>query len=62
MNEKSNFEFHAAQGDQSLYLCGECKEPVFILENKKIYRPCGHEDAVVIANLEAVVYGKSKVT
>lgn len=54
-------EFHAAQGDQSPFLCGECNEPVFRLDDGRIYRPCGHEQAVVLANLEATVYGQSKV-
>ncbi len=61
MDKKPDFEFHAAQGDQSPYLCGECNEPVFMLENERIYRPCGHEKAVVIANMEAIVYGVSRI-
>lgn len=50
-------EFHAAQGDQSQYLCAECNEPVFVIEGK-IYKPCGHEEAAVLANMEAAVLGQ----
>ena len=50
-------EFHAAQGQQSPYQCQECGEPVFIVEGR-VYRPCGHEGAAVLANIEAIVTGQ----
>lgn len=50
-------EFHAAKGDQSPYLCAECNEPVFVV-NGIIYKPCGHTEAAVLANMQAVVYGE----
>lgn len=57
-------EFHEAKGDKSPYVCGEpdCGQPVFLLPNGKIYKPCGHDSAPVLANMEAVVYGKSVTT
>ena len=55
-------EFHAAQGDQSPYICAECGEPVLVVKGLasgvKLYKPCGHEDAAVLANMQAVVYGE----
>jgi hypothetical protein len=46
-----------AKNEPPLYLCAQCNEPVFFVEGI-IYRPCGHEDAPVLANLQAMVYGK----
>ena len=46
-----------AQNEPPLYLCFECNEPVFFVDGI-IYRPCGHDDAPVLANLQAVVYGQ----
>ena len=54
-------EFHAAQGDKSLYICAECGEPVLVItgiNGNRIYKPCGHTEAAVLANMEAVVYGE----
>ena len=51
-------EFHEAVGEQSPYLCGECNSPVFRLPGGRIYRPCGHDTAAILANMEAVVYGE----
>lgn len=45
-------EFVAERGDQSPYLCAECREPVFVLPNGRIYKPCGHDEAEVLANLD----------
>lgn len=53
---KPPVEFHAATGARSPYKCAECAEPVFLIEGK-VYKPCGHTDAAVLADLEAVVYG-----
>jgi hypothetical protein len=49
--------FRAAQGDKPLYVCGECNEPVLVIEGV-LYRPCAHAEAPVLANLEALVYGQ----
>ena len=49
-------EFHPAQGDQALYQCAECGEPVLPVEGR-LYRPCGHNEAAAIANMEAVATG-----
>jgi hypothetical protein len=55
-------EFHAAQGEESRYVCGECSEPVFLLvDTSRVYRPCGHDSAAVLANLEATVFGESDI-
>lgn len=49
-------EFHAATGDRSPYKCAECTEPVFLIDGI-VYKPCGHTEAAVLADLEAIVYG-----
>jgi len=46
-----------AKNEAPLYLCSQCKEAVFFVEGI-VYRPCGHKDAPVLANLEAKVYGQ----
>jgi len=46
-----------AKNEAPLYLCSQCNEPVFLVEGI-VYRPCGHKDAPVLANLEATVYGQ----
>lgn len=54
-------EFHAAKGDKPPYLCAECGEPVLVIQGlngTRLYKPCGHADAAVLANLEAIVYGE----
>jgi hypothetical protein len=45
------------------YQCGDCHKPVTREEkNGEIVfvRECGHTEAAVLANMEAVVYGESK--
>ena len=55
-------EFHAAQGDKSQYVCAECGEPVLVIvgvaSGTKIYKPCGHTEAAMLANIDAVVFGE----
>lgn len=46
-----------AKNEPPLYLCSQCNEAVFLVGNI-VYRPCGHEDGPVLANLQAVVYGQ----
>jgi len=46
-----------AKNEAPLYLCSQCKEAVFLV-NGIVYRPCGHKDVPVLANLEATVYGQ----
>ena len=50
-----------AKGELPLYLCAECNEPVFVVEGI-VYKPCGHTNAPVLANMEAVVTGTSSVS
>lgn len=52
-------EFHAAQGDETPFVCGECGEPVFVLDGGRAVRPCGHESATIIANMTAIAKGAS---
>ena len=49
-----------AKGEKPLYLCGQCDEPVFLID-EILYRPCAHNEATVLANLEALVSGSSSV-
>lgn len=49
-----------SKGDEPLYLCAECNEPVFLVEGV-VYKPCGHTDAAVLANLKAILLGQSEV-
>ena len=56
-------KFSAAQGDLTPYICGSCQEPVFVLPDGKIYRPCGcPEDTVLLANMEAICRGAGAAT
>ena len=50
-----------AKGEPPVYLCAQCNDPVFLVEGI-LYRPCGHKDAPVLANLEALVRGTSGVS
>jgi hypothetical protein len=50
-----------AQGEKPLYLCAQCNEPVFLVDGI-VYRPCGHNESPVLANLEALVRGASSVS
>jgi len=50
-----------AKGELPLYLCAECNEPVFLVEHI-VYKPCGHSEAAVLANLEATLRGTSAVS
>lgn len=54
-------EFHPAQGQKSLYQCAECAEPVIPIEGGRLYRPCGHNEAAVVANMEAVAMGEAVI-
>jgi hypothetical protein len=47
------------RGEPPLYTCFECSEPVFVL-NKIVYKPCGHKEAGVLANMTAIVSGSGK--
>ena len=49
-----------AKGDEPLYLCAECNEPVFLVDGV-VYKPCAHTDAAVLANLTAILRGTSEV-
>jgi len=49
-----------AKGELPKYLCAQCNEPVFLVGGI-VYRPCGHKDAQVLANLEAALRGTSSV-
>jgi len=49
-----------AKGETSPYSCATCNEPVFVVSDI-VYKPCGHKDAPVLANMEAVVRGTSSV-
>jgi len=49
-----------AKGDPPLYECAKCGEPVFLVGGV-IYKPCGHTDAAVLANMTAIVRGTSEV-
>ena len=49
-----------AKGDEPLYFCAECGEPVFLVEGV-VYKPCGHTEAAVFANMTAIVRGTSEV-
>lgn len=44
-----------------MYECAECGEEVTMNPDGTLIRKCEHENATVIANLEAVVYGESSV-
>ena len=46
-----------AKNEPPLYLCAQCKEPVFFVGGI-IYKPCAHAQAEVLANLRAEVYGE----
>lgn len=46
-----------AKNEAPLYLCSQCNEAVFLVEGI-VYRPCGHKDVPVLANLEAMVSGR----
>lgn len=55
-------EYHAAMGDQTPYVCGECGEPVFVIPpSNRIVRPCGHDSAAIVANMEALATGASSL-
>jgi len=49
-----------AMGEEPLYLCSECNGPVFLVD-QIVYKPCGHADAPVLANLQAVLHGTSAI-
>jgi uncharacterized Zn finger protein (UPF0148 family) len=50
-----------AKGEEALYSCAECGEPVFLVDGV-VYKPCGHTDAAVLANLQAILRGTSEVS
>jgi hypothetical protein len=54
-----DLDFHNARGDESPYICGDCGEPIFRLDGERLYRPCGHTEAVVVANIEAIATGRA---
>ena len=49
-----------AKGEEALYSCAECGDPVFLIDNV-VYKPCAHTDAAVLANLQAILRGTSEV-
>lgn len=49
-----------AKGEEALYSCAECGDPVFLVDGV-VYKPCGHADAAVLANLTAILRGTSEV-
>lgn len=42
------------------YQCAECGAPV-VLHDGNYFRECDHAGVAILANMEAIVYGKSKV-
>lgn len=55
-----NSQPNLSKGDEPLYLCAECNGPVFLV-NGIVYKPCGHTEAAVLANLQAILTGTSQV-
>jgi hypothetical protein len=49
-----------AKGEEALYSCAECGDPVFLIDSV-VYKPCAHTDAAVLANLQAILRGTSEV-
>jgi hypothetical protein len=49
-----------AKGELPKYLCAQCNEPVFLVQHI-VYKPCGHKNAPVLANMEAALRGTSAV-
>lgn len=49
-----------AKGEEPLYSCAECDDPVFLVDGA-VYKPCGHTQAAVLANLTAILRGQSEV-
>lgn len=48
------------QEENPAFLCAECGAPV-VLHDGNYFRECEHASAAIIANMSAIVYGKSKV-
>lgn len=46
--------------EATIYKCSECGEEVTV-EDGVVKRTCEHEESVVIADLEAIAYGKSSL-
>jgi hypothetical protein len=45
------------------YECGDCHKPITCedVDGEVVFtRTCGHTEAAILANMEAVVYGESK--
>ena len=49
-------DINLAKGDIPPYLCSLCNEPVFLIKDR-VYKPCAHTDAAVLANISATAYG-----
>jgi hypothetical protein len=45
--------------EQNVFTCSECDGPVDF-EDGVVYRTCDHNDAPILANMSAVVYGEGK--
>jgi hypothetical protein len=60
-----------AKAEEPMYSCGECNQPVFLVAHDEehepvlidgiVYKPCGHTNAKVLANMSALVRGTSEV-
>jgi hypothetical protein len=50
-----------SKGELPLYLCADCNEPVFLVKDI-LYKPCGHTNASVLANIQATLRGTSSVS
>lgn len=48
------------QEENPAFVCAECGAPV-VLHDGSYFRECEHLEAAILANMQAVVYGKSKV-
>ncbi len=57
---RSGVQPNLAKGEAPLYTCAQCHEPVFVVE-EIVYKPCGHVDAAVLANMSAIVRGQAEV-
>ena len=48
------------QEENPAFVCAECGAPV-VFHGDNYFRECEHASAAILANMSAIVYGKSKV-
>lgn len=48
------------QEENTAFVCAECNAPV-VLHDGNYFRECEHASAAILANMSAIVFGKSKV-